>query len=419
MLLYELYVDKFAENFNGLRQKLPYLKELGVTHIWILPHYPSPMIDDGYDVSDYCGIRSELGTLDDFKMFVLEAKKMGMGVLVDWVINHTSVEHPWFKEASLSKDNPKRDFYIWSDDRHELALGINEFPQLKKSNWIYNEETDDYYYATFYPQQADLNWKNPDVFDEMQKFLKFWLNLGVSGFRVDAVPYLVKEEGTTCTNRPGVHKIMKRFRKWLDEKYPGTILLAEASGTFNEQKEYFGRGDEFDLVFNFSLREYLFYGLASNNYFLYKQSLNEAFDPLPKGTNWVTVLTNHDEVSAPHLSKSQLKAVLNMIDPTGEYRFRDDGAAVRLMTAVQNNKQLFKKGFELLFSNPGVPVIYYGEELGLTNLELKQKPLDTRRYIRQPFDWAMAERQILDKDSVLNFIKNLIHTRVNAGLDTL
>ncbi len=408
MVIYELYVDKFARDFKGLAQKLSYLRDLGITHIWLLPHYPSPMVDDGYDVSDYYGVRKELGTIDDFKLFLDKANEFGIGVLVDWVINHTSVEHPWFKEASSSKNNSKRDFYIWSKDGHEFLEGVNAFPQIKKSNWIYNGKTRDYYYATFYPQQADLNWENQEVFDEMRKFLGFWLDLGVSGFRVDAVPYLVKEEGTNCKNRPGVHKIMKRFRRWIDKEYPGTILLAEASGTFSEQKEYFGSGDEFDLVFNFSLREYLFYGLASGDYSLYEQKVNETFAALPKGTNWATVLINHDEVSAPHLSKKQLETLLDTIDPTGRYRFRDDGAAVRLMTAVQGDEEKFRRAFELLFSTPGVPVIYYGEELGLENMKLKGRPLDTRRYVRQPFDWELASQQMVSSGSMFKFVKELI-----------
>lgn len=186
-VFYELYVDKFAGNFRDLAKRLEYFETLGVNALHILPHYPSPMVDDGYDVSDYRNIRPELGTLQDFETFVTKAKQRGIHVIIDLVLNHVSNEHPWFTAARRLKSDPWRDFFIWSETTERLKDSINAFSHLKPSNWIYNQATNDYYYATFYPEQPDLNWNNPDVFDEMAKIMDFWTDLGVDGFRLDAV----------------------------------------------------------------------------------------------------------------------------------------------------------------------------------------------------------------------------------------
>ena len=193
-IIYEVYVDKFAGNFKGLAEKLPYLKNLGINCIWLLPHYPSPMIDDGYDVSDYLGVRSELGTLDDFKQFTEKAHEAGIKIIIDLVLNHVSIKHPWFQE--------RKDFFIWSKTGKEFPKAVNPFSHMKPSNWIFDKERGEYYFATFYPEQADLNWENPEVFIEMMKVVDFWMDNGADGFRLDAARFLIKKEGTECVNLP-------------------------------------------------------------------------------------------------------------------------------------------------------------------------------------------------------------------------
>ena len=235
--IYELYIDKFAGDLKGLTQKLDYFTELGVDCLHLLPHYPSPMVDGGYDVADYRGVRPELGTLDDFKILVEQAHTKNICVIIDFVLNHTSEAHPWFVEARASKHNPKRDYYLWSECGTEFANAINAFPDIKPGNWIYNEQTSDYYFATFYPQQPDLNWNNPQIVQEMLTIIDFWVNLGVDGFRLDAVPHLIKRGDTTCKGLPEVHAILKKIRTHIEARWPEVVLLAEAPEALEDTKK--------------------------------------------------------------------------------------------------------------------------------------------------------------------------------------
>ncbi len=238
--IYELYVDKFAVDFKGLSGKIGYFTRLGINTLHILPHYPSPMADDGYDISDYRDVRADLGTMEDFRAFIVAAHESGIRVITDFVLNHVSVEHPWFVEARSSKDNPKRGWFLWSDTGREYKDAWNAFPDIKDDNWIPNPATGDAYYATFYPDQPDLNWTNPEVEQTMIATMDFWADIGVDGFRLDAASVLIKKEGTRCRDLPETHAIIKRIRAHLDAKYPrGVIMLAEA-----HNKEYFGDGDE-------------------------------------------------------------------------------------------------------------------------------------------------------------------------------
>ena len=410
--IYELYIDKFALNIKGLIDKLSYFTDLGITHLWLLPYYPSPMVDEGYDVSDYFGIRNDLGTIQDFELLLKKADRIGLKIIVDWVINHTSIEHSWFKQASQSTNNPKRDYYLWSKNGTECKRGINAFPQLKKSNWITNPNTNDYYYATFYPQQADLNWDNPLVFEEMSKYLKFWINMGVAGFRADAVSHMIKRENTDCYNLPEVHVIMKQFRKYFDTNYPQTLLLAEASGKKEQIKEYFGSSDEFQLVFNFALTRQLYFNLINNSLeqmpLIVKNNLN-----IPKNCAWVNVLTNHDAVCMKELPKLKRSKVLNFIDPKNEYTFiKNESTAVRLATAFKNNPELLMSIWQNYLDLPGIPVIYYGEEIEMQNLKLRHRPLDSRMYVRNNFNWTVAKANQVNPRGIFSLIKSKLHQRV-------
>ncbi len=409
--IYELYIDKFALNIKGLIEKLSYFTDLGITHLWLLPHYSSPMVDDGYDVSDYYGVRSNLGTMQDFELLVKKADQLGLKIIIDWVINHTSVEHAWFQQASQSLNNPKRDYYLWSNNGTEYRNGINAFPQLKKSNWIHNPITNDYYFATFYPQQADLNWDNPAVFEEMTEFLKFWINIGVAGFRVDAVSHMIKRENTDCYNLPEVHQVMKKFRNYIEINYPKTLLLAEASGKESEIKKYFGSGDEFQLVYNFDLTRKLYFHLINNSLGQMQDEIKKCL-AIPNNCAWVNVLTNHDAVCMKELSKSERRFVLDFIDPTGEFTFiKNESSAVRLATAFKNNPKLLMSIWQNYLDLPGIPVIYYGEEIEMQNQNLALKPKDARVYVRGDFDWEKLQ-QIQDKSSgIHSMIKQKLKSR--------
>lgn len=473
-VIYEVYVDKFAGNFRGMAEKLPYLKNLGINCIWILPHYPSPMVDDGYDVSDYMNVRPELGTLDDFRMFTKKAHEMGIRVIVDLVLNHVSIEHPWFKE--------RRDYFLWSKTGKEFPQAVNPFFHLKPSNWIPSRSLasgtlqkpgfwEEYYFATFYPQQADLNWDNPEVFNEMMKVVDFWMGMGVDpvrsktpigasadmpsasrtsngvdGFRLDAAPFLIKREGTNCVNLPETHAVLKKIRTHIEARDPEVILLAEANGPLNKVKEYFGStslttggGDECHMVFHFHLMSAMFLALKRANGSIVQNLIKNSFN-IPDNCQWATFLRNHDELTLEHVSPARREELLKWLDPVRsktplgasadmplarrtsygvdpeeKYSFKGGhGASVRLATIFKGDKDKILEAFELLFSLPGSPVIYYGDEIGMENLQLSEKPADSRKYIRGDFDWPEVEKQLNESDSLLIQIKKLLKERENS-----
>jgi maltose alpha-D-glucosyltransferase/alpha-amylase len=414
IVIYEVYVDKFAGNFSGLIEKLDYLVKLGVNCIWILPHYPSPMKDGGYDVSDYFAVRKELGTLEDFKNFTEQAHSKGIRIFTDLVLNHTSTEHPWFKEASSSRDNPKRDYYIWSEKGDRFKGAYKEFSHIVPKSWTFNSATEDYYFSTFYSEQADLNWDNSAVFKEIFKVMAFWKNYGVDGFRLDAVSHMVKRENTDCHHLPEVHRILKKIRRRLDAEFPGTPLLGEAGGSINKAMPYFGTGDECQMMFNFDLIAQIYLALKKNNSLLIQDAVKRSSN-IPASCQWVTFINNHDEVSFKALKDKDREELIQWLDSSGKYFFPSgQGIAMRLGSMFKNDKESIKNIFKTLFNLPGSPAIYYGSELGMKNTELTEKPADVREYVRGEFDWTEAEEQIADPDSILNFVSALIRKKINS-----
>lgn len=410
-IIYELYVDKFAGNFKGLTDKLDYLKSLGVNTLWILPHYPSPMIDGGYDISDYVSVRNELGQMEDFEEFIKKAHREGFKVILDLVLNHTSDDHPWFIEARSSPDNPKRNWYIWSDETNRFSQAYVHFANVKNSNWIKNEETQDFYYASFYPQQPDLNWDNGEVYEAMLGVMKFWLGKGVDGFRLDAISRLVKREGTDCFALPEVHDILKRIRADISVNFPGTVFLAESGGWIHEAKTFFGNGDECQLVINFPMASNLL--SAVSDYDLSKtQKLWEESQGIGDTNRWGLFLTNHDSVDLFFLDDQQKFNLGQGVCLQLEHCEKDSSSfATRLSEVCGGNKEKIIWAHEKLLEFSGVPILYYGNEIGMSNEVFDQLPADTREYVRGYFDWDEAERQMGDKDSILNRVKDLIHKR--------
>jgi len=411
--IYELYVDKFASDFRGLTARLDYFNHLGINTLHILPHYPSPMVDDGYDISDYRGVRDELGTLEDFSAFVAEAKTRGIRVIIDLALNHVSDQHPWFLEARASKSNSKRDFFKWSETGRELKNAINAFPDFKSSNWIRNEATGDYYYATFYPQQPDLNWDNPEVLAEMLKIVDFWVGRGVAGFRLDAVPYLVEREDAASKGLPKTHRIIKIIREHLDKKYAGSVcLLAEVGDDTEVAKTYFGDGDECHLVYHFSLMRQMLVALMRRDSSAVNALVQKSSFSIPDGCQWATFLRNHDEISLGELSGQERDDLLNFLDPERRFPFnRGTTTAIRLGSIFASQPSRLIEAFELLYSLPGAPIMYYGDEIGMKNLPIQKDIIDTRKYVRGNFDWATAERMLADSNSLLNKTAEIIRAR--------
>lgn len=410
-VFYELYVDKFAGDFRGLTEKLEYLEQLGVNCLHILPHYPSPMVDDGYDISDYRNIRKELGTLDDFRNFVAETHKRGIRILTDFVLNHISVEHPWFMEARSSKTNAYRNYFLWSETGEELKESTNVFFHIKPKNWIKNEATNDYYFTTFYTEQPDLNWNEPKVMEEMLSIMDFWIDLGVDAFRLDAAPHLIKKEGTNSNGLPETHAVLKQIRAHLNEKHPEVALLGEVHDTPERTREYFGMGDECHMVYHFPLATKTILATKRDDDSIVNE-LVANMTGIPENCSWVTFLRNHDALVFGSLPPEEKTEMLEYGDPTEKYRFRTDrGIAVRLATLFEREPEKIKKAFSLLFEERGSPVIYYGEEIGMKNDTTIGEQKDTRRYVRGKFDWEIADKQTSDSDSLFSFIAKEIRLK--------
>lgn len=410
-IVYEMYVDKFAQNFRGLIDKLDYFKFLGTNTLWLLPHYPSPMVDGGYDISDYTSIRSELGSMSDFEEFVGKAHQKNIRVILDLVLNHTSDAHPWFLEARSSKDNPKRDWYIWSDNTDRFSQAFVHFSNIKSSNWIKNEVTGDYYYATFYPQQPDLNWDNKYVYQEMLEVMEFWLEKGVDGFRLDMASRLIKRDGTNCFALPETHGVLKKLRADISKKYPESVFLAETGGWVHEAKSFFGDGDECQLVLNFPIASNILSSVSDRDL----SKTNKVWDEsqgISETNRWGLFLTNHDSVDLFFLDETQKEKLLkegNLLSRFGESE--GSGFAARLAEICLGDKEKIIWTHETLFNFSGVPVLYYGNEIGMPNQKLDQKPTDYRDYVRGAFDWVEVEKQMNDKDSILNKVRELIQKK--------
>ena len=411
IVIYEAYVDKFAGTFREFLAKLDYLEKLGITCLHLLPFFPSPMIDDGYDVSDYKNVRPDLGTLKDAETLFEAAHKRGIRILIDLVLNHTSTSHPWFLEARSSRVNPWRDFYLWSKDDRKFSQASNPFSHLEPRNWIHNPLTNDYYFASFYAAQADLNWDNPRVLEEICDVMDFWINLGVDAFRLDAASHLVKREGTPSKSLPETHAILKKLRSELERKSVEAALLAEVSGPVERVRTYFGNGDECHLVYNFSLAAHAFLALLRKTHEAVEKDMEES-KFIPTNCQWVTFLRNHDDLSLAMLSHKEKGELLTTFDPAKIHRFGNDvGLSMRLASIFHEEKTRILEAFRLLFSFPGNPVIYYGDEIGMSDAPIPPMERDTRRCVRGNFDWDRAERELDDPSSLFHSISSLVKNR--------
>jgi len=407
--IYELYIDKFAGDIKGLTARLDYFTALGINCLHLLPHYPSAMVDDGYDITNYRGVRAELGTLDDFKDMLDQAHARGIRIITDFALNHTSDKHPWFLEASRSKHNARRDFYLWRDEPRGFDGASNMLPDTKSSNWIANPATADYYFATFYPQQPDLNWDNAEVAREMLANMEFWADLGIDGFRLDAAGFLIKREDSASRGLRETHQILKDIRARLEAKHPDVILLAESAEMPELTREYFGDGDECHMAYHFPLAEQLWMALAFRDRLPLQAMIERSFKDIPDNCAWAVFLRNHDEISLATLEEDARAQLIDALDPLHEYLFnKGDAISLRAANALHGDPQKIREAFELLYSMPGTPIMYYGDEIGMRNLSVQEGIVDTRRYVRGAFDWQEAERQIKDPGSLWNSTREII-----------
>ncbi len=388
-IFYELHVKCFYDSnndgigdFEGLRQKLDYLKTLGIDCIWLLPFYKSPLKDDGYDISDFYSIQPEYGTMDDFQNFLDSAHAIGIRVIADLVLNHVSDQIEWFREARRDKKSPKRSWFVWSDNDKKYSQARIIFKDTEVSNWAWEPLTKEYYWHRFYSSQPDLNFDNPEVRMEMKNVIRFWLKKGLDGFRCDAVPYLFEREGTNCENLPETHAFFKDMRKMIDSEFPGTILLAEANQWPSEAKEYFGNEDEFHMCFNFPLMPRLFIALAKQSSLPIKEIINQTL-PIPKTCDWGIFLRNHDELTLEMVTDEERDIMYSEYAKLPKMRL-NMGIRRRLAPLVDNDRATLELLYALLLSIPGSPVLYYGDELGMGD----NIYLGDRNGVRTPMQWS-------------------------------
>ncbi len=390
-VFYELYPRAFFDSngdghgdLRGILSKLDYLRDLGVDVLWLLPIFESPLVDDGYDVSDFYNIQSRFGTITDFKALIEGAHQRGMRVIADLVMNHTSDQHPWFVESRASRNSPKRDYYIWNRDDQKFRDARIIFIDSQKSNWQFDSLTGEYYFHRFFAEQPDLNYDNPAVQQAMLDIVAHWLDFGLDGFRCDAVPYLFKREGTNCENLPETHAFLKRVRRFIDEKYPGKLLLAEANQPPAETREYFGAGDQFQMGFHFPLMPQIFIALK-------KQDARPIIDalrrtpPIPDSAQWGIFLRNHDELTLEMVTPDERDFLWREYAPDPRMRL-NLGIRRRLAPLLDNDRRKIELAYSLLLTLPGSPILYYGDEIGMgDDIALKD-----RDGVRTPMQWSDA-----------------------------
>ena len=395
-VFYEVFVRAFADgngdgigDLPGLTSRLDYLQDLGVDCLWLLPIYPSPLRDDGYDVSDYYHIHPDYGTVDDLQTLVHEAHHRGLRVIMDLIPNHTSDQHPWF-QASRDPSHPEHakyhDWYVWSptDRRYREARVI--FLDYEKSNWTWDPVRGAYYWHRFFHHQPDLNYDNPALQQEMLNVVRFWLEQGIDGFRVDAVPYLYEREGTNCENLPETHAYLKRLRAFVDQIAPGTMLLSEANQRPEDMRPYLGDGDEFHMNFQFPLMPRIYLALARADRGPILDMLRlDRIPPIPESCQWATFLRCHDELTLEMVTEEERQFLWDFYAPQPRMRL-NLGIRRRLAPLLENDRARIELANSLLFTLPGSPVVYYGDEIGMGD----NIWLEDRDGVRTPMQWSTA-----------------------------
>ena len=389
-VIYEVHVRAFADSnndgigdFPGLTSKLDYIQDLGVNAIWLLPFYPSPLRDDGYDIADYRNIHPQYGTRADFRHFVEEAHRRGLRIITELVINHTSDQHPWFQAARQAPaGSAKRNFYVWSDDPERYAGTRIIFTDTESSNWTFDKVAKSYYWHRFFSHQPDLNFDNPHVERAVSRIMSFWLDQGVDGLRLDAIPYLIEREGTSNENLRETHAVVKRIRKVVDEHYADRVLLAEANQWPEDVRDYFGDGDECHMAFHFPLMPRMYMAIAQEDRHPIVEIMEQTPD-IPANAQWAIFLRNHDELTLEMVTSKERDYMYQMFaaDPRARLNL---GIRRRLAPLLENDPERIKLMNSLLLSMPGAPIIYYGDEIGMGD----NFYIGDRNGVRTPMQWS-------------------------------
>jgi maltose alpha-D-glucosyltransferase/alpha-amylase len=391
-VMYCLDVETFLDtdgdgcgDMAGLVERIDYLAGIGVSTLWLMPFYPSPDQDDGYDVTDFYGVDPRLGSLGEFVEVVRTARDRGMRVIVDLVVNHTSDKHPWFQAARSSRESPYRDWYVWVDEPPDESGLTETFPGDQGGVWTYDRRTRQHYLHRFYQHQPDLNIANPAVREEIARIVGFWLQLGVSGFRVDAVPFLIELEGIEGAPSVNPHRYLKDLRSFVQRRTGEAILLGEVNLPPKQQREFFGDedGDELNLVFNFSVMQRIYLALARQDAGPVEKALAD-LPPVPFDSQWATFLRNHDELTLDQLSDSERQEVFDACGPDPDMQIYGRGLRRRLPPMLGGHPQRIRMAYSLLFSLPGTPVLFYGEEIGMG----ENLAVEGRMAVRTPMQWS-------------------------------
>src|SRR5437899_4059528 len=389
-IIYELHVKAFVDahhdrigDFRGLTEKLDYIQELGVNTIWLLPFYPSPMKDDGYDVADYHNVHASYGTRQDFRHFAREAHRRGLRIITELIVNHTSDQHPWFQAARRAPaGSVKRDYYVWSDDPRKYAGTRIISTDTEKANWTWDDIAQAHYWHRFFGHQPDLNFDNPRLVNAIFKTMQFWFEIGLDGFRLDAIPYLCEREGTSNENLPETHAVIKQIRRLMDERFRNRALLAEANQWPEDVYDYFGGGDECHMAYHFPLMPRMYMAIAQED----RQPIIEIMQQtphIPNNCQWAIFLRNHDELTLEMVTKKERDYMYQMY--AGDPRARLNlGIRRRLAPLLENDFDKIKLMNSLLFSMPGSPIIYYGDEIGMGD----NVYLGDRDGVRTPMQWG-------------------------------
>ncbi len=442
-IIYELHVRAFYDSnndgigdFGGLVQKLDYLQDLGVTCLWLLPFFPSPLRDDGYDIADYLSVHPQYGTMEDFQAFLNAAHERGMQVMIELVVNHTSDQHPWFQAARQAPPgSPERDFYVWSDTDQKYRDARIIFTDTEKSNWTWDPVAKAYFWHRFFSHQPDLNFDNPAVVTEIVNAMRYWLDLGVDALRLDAIPYLVERDGTNCENLPETHRVIKALRREMDERYANRMLLAEANQWPTDVRPYFGDGDECHMAFHFPLMPRIFMALRLEDRLPITDIMAQTPE-IPPNCQWGLFLRNHDELTLEMVSDEERDYMYLAYSADPRMRI-NVGIRRRLAPLVDNNSRRMELLNSILFSFPGTPILYYGDELGMGD----NIYLGDRNGVRTPMQWSAdrnggfsranpaklyspviidpiygyevinVEAQQSDPSSLLNWMRNMIALR--------
>ena len=388
-IIYQLHVKAYRDgngdgygDFRGLLDKLDYVESLGVDTLWLLPFYPSPLKDDGYDIADYKGVHPQYGTVEDFKRFLDAAHARGLRVITELVINHTSDQHPWFQRARTApRGNPDRDWYVWSDDPNKYDGTRIIFTDTETSNWTWDPVAQQFFWHRFFSHQPDLNFDNPEVLEAVIDVMRFWLDMGVDGLRLDAIPYLIERDGTNCENLPETHVVLKKLRAAMDAEYTGRIFLAEANQWPSDVRPYFGDGDECHMAFHFPVMPRMYMAVAREDRTPIVEIMART-PAIPADCQWAIFLRNHDELTLEMVTDDERDYMYREYAKDPRMRI-NVGIRRRLAPLMENDRRRIELLNVLLMTLPGTPIVYYGDEIGMGD----NVYLGDRNGVRTPMQW--------------------------------